>query len=553
MGSIKECVYNVTGMHCASCEVLIEKKLIKQLKVEAVEASTPQKQVLIEYRGSKPSIIELNKMFKSEGYSFQEGNKEPLEQEDMEPPLFRINDNGSLVINKNKIKSSLIIPIGLLLIYLIYLLFQRLGIASSVNVNANSALPAFFLFGVVAGLSSCAALVGGIVLSMSKQWYEMHAQSNSFFEKAQPHLLFNIGRIISYLVLGAVLGAIGGVFKISPLFTSIVAIFVSLMMLGLGLQMLGVKAFQKFQFSVPKRFSRYIADENNFSGKYMPFIMGALTFFLPCGFTITAQGLAIASGDPIKGGLMMALFALGTSPMLLFIGLSSTKLYEKSHIAANFMKLVGILVVIFGLSLFNMQLTVLGLPNLNDLNIGSSGSNTAFVNAAAVNINGGSGNTNVNGVAVVGDTNVTNLPPIVDGKQLLKMNASSSGYTPNYLKVKVGVPVRWEITDTGTSGCTNAIISNSLFDGQIPLVNGQVSIKEFTPTKTGKYRFSCWMGMVTGIIEVVDSTNQVTTVQNGNANVPAPNNAVNGSDIIPSGSKGCGCGGGGGSACGASK
>jgi len=93
---------------------------------------------------------------------------------------------------------------------------------------------------------------------------------------------------------------------------------------------------------------------------------------------------------------------------------------------------------------------------------------------------------------------------IVDGKQIVKMNASSSGYSPNYIKVRVGIPVRWEITDTGTSGCTNAIISNNLFQGPINLTPGQVSVKEFTPTKPGKYRFSCWMGMVTGTIEVVN-------------------------------------------------
>ncbi|MBU2258585.1 MAG: cupredoxin domain-containing protein, partial [Candidatus Omnitrophica bacterium] len=90
------------------------------------------------------------------------------------------------------------------------------------------------------------------------------------------------------------------------------------------------------------------------------------------------------------------------------------------------------------------------------------------------------------------------LPPIVNGKQVIKMDALSSGYKPNYFKVKVGVPVRWEIADEGTSGCTNAIISRGLFADEIPLTPGQVSVKEFTPEKPGKYKFSCWMGMLNG-------------------------------------------------------
>ena len=93
------------------------------------------------------------------------------------------------------------------------------------------------------------------------------------------------------------------------------------------------------------------------------------------------------------------------------------------------------------------------------------------------------------------------------------MDASSRGYSPNYFKVRVGIPVRWEITDKGTSGCTNAIISKSLFEGEILLTPGQTSIKEFTPEKPGKYKFSCWMGMVSGTIEVVDLADSETMLQ----------------------------------------
>ena len=102
------------------------------------------------------------------------------------------------------------------------------------------------------------------------------------------------------------------------------------------------------------------------------------------------------------------------------------------------------------------------------------------------------------------NNNKEGLAPIVNGKQILKMDSSASGYKPNYFKVLAGVPVKWEIVDKGTSGCTNAIISKGLFDEEITLLPGQTSVKEFTPTKPGKYKFSCWMGMVSGIIEVIN-------------------------------------------------
>lgn len=114
------------------------------------------------------------------------------------------------------------------------------------------------------------------------------------------------------------------------------------------------------------------------------------------------------------------------------------------------------------------------------------------------------------------------------------MNASASGYSPNKFTIRVGVPTKMEVTDTGTSGCTNAIISK-LFEGQIDLTPGKTTIKEFTPAKVGVYKFSCWMGMVSGTIEVVDDTGSVGT-----------NTAP-----VATGAKGCGCGGGGSGSCGA--
>jgi len=345
----------------------------------------------------------------------------------------------------------------------------------------------FLAFGILAGISSCAALVGGLILSMSKQWGELYSDSDSAWKKIQPHLIFNAGRLISYGILGATLGIIGDKLNFSLKFGPILVITVSIMMILLAFQMFDFKTFRKFPFTLPKFITRFIADESNFKGRYMPFLMGAFTFFLPCGFTITAQGLALISGNAIQGGLIMLLFALGTLPMLLIIGLSSVKFLQKPHLSERFLKIAGILVLFFALYNINFQLNVLGISSLSDLDFNSTQSS----------------NTNKN----TSYENEERLAPIISGKQVLKMDASSRGYSPNYFKVKAGIPVRWEITDTGTSGCTNAVISKNLFEGEIYLTPGKTSFKEFTPTKTGKFKFSCWMGMISGIIEVVDKNN----------------------------------------------
>ena len=439
----REHTYFVKGMHCASCEILIEKKLSALKEIKSVEASTGKGIVLVVYEGERPNTDRLNKTFEKENYFFFD---QPVKA------------------TEKKVGSDFLLIAGAALLFIVgFFLVKNSGLASLINVNSTSALPMFFLLGLLAGVSSCAALVGGLILSMSKQWLTMYSEKTSTFEKLEPHLMFNIGRIASYAILGGVIGAIGSKFQISLTFNSALIIAVSAVMFFLALQMLGVKVFRKFQFTMPKFITRRIADETKFQGKYMPFLMGALTFFLPCGFTITAQGLALISGGAIQGALIMLFFALGTLPALLAIGLSAVRFSQKPHLANKFLKVAGILVLFFALFNINAQLNVLGFSSFSDLELKST------TQKSTNNKDSEEG-----------------LPPIINGKQVVKMDASSSGYKPNYFKVKAGVPVRWEITDTGTSGCTNAIISRGLFADEVPLTPGQVSVKEFTPEKASK-------------------------------------------------------------------
>jgi len=243
-------------------------------------------------------------------------------------------------------------------------------------------------------------------------------------------------------------------------------------MLALGLQMLGIKFFSQFQLSLPKSIIGSIADEKNFTSKFAPFILGGLTFFLPCGFTLTAQSLALASGSPLNAALIMGTFALGTFIPLTIIGYSSVVSATSKTNSAYFSQVAGILVIAFALFNIKSQFTILGisLPSSYQLPV----------------------------------TSVNATVPIVNGVQIIKMDASASGYSPNTFTIKAGLPTLWEITDRGTAGCTNAVISRTLFTGQINLVPGTTSVKEFTaPSTPGTYRFSCWMGMISGTIEVI--------------------------------------------------
>jgi uncharacterized protein len=472
-------VYDVSGMHCASCEVLIEKKLLSDLtNVKTVNASAVKEQVEIEYTGTKPQPEELSALLQKNGYVVSAVNNKSKSS----TPFVKINSNGQLQFNKAKLNEATKIAVIAFIVIAAFIYINKSGLAASLVVNGTSALPAFFIFGLLASVSSCAALVGGIILSMSKQWTPPAGAEHNTWSKLSPHILFNAGRLISYALFGALLGLVGSFFAASITAAAYTTIAISILMLLLGLQMLGLSSLSRFQITPPKSLTRYIANQDKVQSRYMPFVIGALTFFLPCGFTLTMQGLAITTGSPTQSALLMLAFALGTLPVLLAIGLTSSKFMEKPHTAKLFLKTAGVIVVFFALFNFNSQLNVLGVSSLNDIKF--------FKPTVTDPIDDG-------------------FAPIVEGKQLIKMDALSYGYKPDYFKIKPNVPVRWEITDQGTSGCTNAVISKGLFTGQIDLTPNDITIKEFTPTKTGRYKFSCWMGMVSGVIDVIDQDSKV--------------------------------------------
>src|SRR3990167_5352373 len=382
--NFREHIYRVDGMHCASCEILIEKKLLEAQNIKSVDASTSKGEVVVEYEGDRPNPERLSRMFKEENYRFYDVNEK-----------VKSSFAKKAFIGKEGASPTLVAFNIAIFVIIAFLFLQKIGIADFLSISSTSSVVTFLGFGLLAGLSSCAALVGGIILSMSKQWNSLYSEEQTTSQKLQPHIMFNAGRVVSYAVLGGVLGIIGSKLQISPQFTGYLVVGISLLMIALGLQMLGVKAFRKFQIAAPKFATRYIANEKNFQGKQMPFVMGALTFFLPCGFTITAQSLALLSGNAFSGALIMGAFALGTVPSLLFIGLSSVKFSSKPHLAERFSKAAGFLVLFFALFNISNQMNVLGFTGFSNI-IASSQTQNSSVNQ-------------------------NDLPQIIDGKQVIQM------------------------------------------------------------------------------------------------------------------------------------
>lgn len=447
--------YFVSGMHCSACELLVEGYLKKIPGVKKVRVSLNNKTVVVESQKpiSTKDFDKYNKLLKDKGYQL----------------LLKPEKSGFDL--HTTINAALI----LLTFGLAYYLLNYLGILRMPSINQNSSYISIWLFGIIAGFSSCAALVGGLLLGLSKSWRHQYGTETRLAAIA-PFILFNLGRLLSFFVLGGLLGLLGTVFQLSIFVNSLLVLAVSIFIIMLGLQMLNINWAGKILWHLPSSITNKFGNSDNYRGKYMPFLAGGLTFFLPCGLTLLSQTLALSTGNFWKAGFIMFFFALGTLPALALISFSSIKFQYQKQFAKTFNLVVGLLIVGYGLYSINSQLLVLGWPNLTTLR---ASKNTKQVKAVSLDEN-----------------NLGSKLVRENGKQRQKAYISAKGfeYFPTKLALKAKVPTDLIITADGVLGCAAAMYLKGLSD-EIVYLNQPKTLVTFTPQK-GQYFISCSMGMV---------------------------------------------------------
>jgi sulfite exporter TauE/SafE/copper chaperone CopZ len=326
--------YHISGMHCPACELVVEKKIEKLTIVKNANAVLNDKKVYLETETEIETyelLFQVNELIRPHGY---------------EASLARI---------KHKINfRDLAIGFGIAAAIVgIFFLIQKLGFANILGGKSMS-LALVFLIGIVASLSSCMAIAGGLVLSISSSYAKGK-------DRIWPLILFHGARIIGFFLLGGVVGLIGIAFKLTPRFYFVTSIILFIVMLILGINLLDVfPFFRKLQLKMPKNLSKRITGIEKISNKFTPLLLGILTFFLPCGFTQSMQINAMASGNFLQGGLIMLIFAVGTFPVLALISFTSVK-FSHSLKSGIFFKTAGFIVIIFAVFNFLSALIAAGL------------------------------------------------------------------------------------------------------------------------------------------------------------------------------------------------
>lgn len=414
-------------------------------------------------------------------------------------------------MKQNNNKLFLLIPLIFFFIILYFIIQQSgsLEILSRLN-EQNLSYWLILLIGILASFH-CVGMCGGLIVTYTASSQKRKENCKQCERKYMPHWQYNLGRLISYTVIGGILGGFGSFFGINPTFTGIVTIVASCFMVLMGLSLLtNFKWLKKVQLRMPKFIGRYLYNNSENKKPKGPFIIGLLNGFMPCGPLQAMQLYALTTGSITRGALSMAIYALGTIPLMFGFG-SFISTINKSKIG-QIMKISGLVVIILGIFMFNRGLTNFGLGFKNF--IGSNQTSTAEFKVAGS----------------------------IDEYQVINMDLTLRGYEPNVLYIKAGIPVRWVINVKQMTGCTNSIILHG-YDIEKDLKEGE-NIIEFMPEEVGEIKFSCWMQMVWGkfIVTEGDVNPNQSQINLESESLPEGSCEGDGSCGGSCGSSSCGCG-----------
>lgn len=329
-------VFHVHGMHCKACGILIEETFKELPQVESVSVSLSGEQVTVtgDFTDTPEKIAEdLTKLVHSHGYTISVEKK---------------------VQDAAWGDFTYALPIALVLVAG-FILLQKVGLTNLITSSDVSYGTAFFI-GLIASVSSCLAIVGGLVLSLS---------ANSAKEGGtwRTPILFHVGRLGGFFLLGGVVGLIGNSLHLGLTANIILSSVVALVMLILGINLLDTFHFtKKLQLTMPSLFSKHIVQGSKRDHYLVPALIGLGTFFLPCGFTQSMQLYALSTGNFMQGAMTMFVFALGTFPVLALLSFSSLNIANKPW-KGIFFKTAGIIVIALALLNLTNALTTAGIIN----------------------------------------------------------------------------------------------------------------------------------------------------------------------------------------------
>jgi uncharacterized protein len=507
--------FRIGGMFCVNCQNIIEKELKKTEGVKKAAVNYRTGHAAVTYDDAIISFDKIAAVIEELGYQALEEQEKTAFQKKTVPHII-----GTLVI--------------ILALFMLLRTFTTSELAANFPLAQEGMGYGMLLaIGLLTGFH-CIAMCGGINLSQTLMTKEERKEKkeerkekkgnkleinneqltiredgtrkDGIYSFLLPSILYNSGRLVSYTAVGVLVGALGSVITLSGHFKGIVQLVAGVFMVIMGINMLGLfPSLRRFIPQMPAKLKEGLASilakkSDEQKTRRSPLVVGFLNGFMPCGPLQAMQVYALSTGSPIKGGISMFLFCAGTIPLMFALGAVSSALSgaKGRAFSRRVMQIGAILITALGLVMFSSGLSL------------SSFKNPTTADAQKVNRENITPRTPQDRQQTPSNPNTTNTNPsdakpftpvIEDGVQIVKSTLRSNRYPA--ITVQQGIPVRWIINAPPGSitGCNYAAI---IFEYGIEYVFQQgENVIEFTPTKAGKFPYSCWMGMIRSTITVL--------------------------------------------------
>ena len=433
---MKKIYIKIEGMMCNHCYETISKIIQKDFNVKKVKIKRDIATIWYENEINIENIIEeINK----KGYITKKEY---------------VSEDKSKIDNNINLLEFILITCCIIFIMLVLNEIFGFNIFNMIpTIDTNIQLGMLFVTGLFTSIH-CISMCGAINL------YASASKEDAEIKRLKNPLLYNIGRLVSYTILGGIIGGIGKVFSINYVVQNIIILIASIFMLIMSLSMLGIITLSG-KLKNCKRFSK-IKNKN-------PLIIGILNGFMPCGPLQAMQIYALSTASVFYGAISMFLFCLGTIPLMLFFGSFINLCKGKAKVIIN--KIASVLILILSILMLNRALVGFGI----DINsIFSKTEDAQYVKAIQE-----------------------------DGYQYIEFDLDYGNYQDIIVQKDIPVKIIINVDKKYLTGCNNEIIMKDFkIDQKLDIGINEI---EFTPREEGEYVYSCWMNMIKNKIKVIDN------------------------------------------------
>ncbi|MDR3037065.1 MAG: sulfite exporter TauE/SafE family protein, partial [Coriobacteriales bacterium] len=239
----------VAKMTCASCQNRIEKKLRRAAGIVSADVSYRAGTATLTYRPAVITLGEIVAIIEDLGYQ--------------------------VVLDKRQAPASRKAVAVLIIALAAFMFMQQFGFAGVFNLfpTAEAGMSYWMLFAIgVLTSVHCMAMCGGINLS---QCIPQGVDSSSKAAALRPSVLYNLGRVVSYTLVGAIVGALGSVIALTGGFRGAVQLIAGIFMIIMAVNMLGAfPGLRRLTPRMPRVFARRIEAEKSKSNS--PLVVGLL-------------------------------------------------------------------------------------------------------------------------------------------------------------------------------------------------------------------------------------------------------------------------------------